>query len=85
MIEFIGIIGAICFSICAAPQALVCYKQGHAQGLNKLTLWLWFVGEVSTIVYVLETIGWDSILMSNYIINLLFLIIIIKFAYWERK
>lgn len=88
MTEFIaeisGWIGAICFSVCAIPQVIKCYKQGHAHGVDYLFLWLWFIGEVCMIGYTLILV--DSLqLLLNYIFNLLCLVVILKYRYFPTK
>jgi len=84
MIEIIGWIGAILFCLCGAPQAYSSYKQGHSRGLSHAFIWMWFLGEVLTLVYVLAKHGLDLPLVLNYLLNLLFLGIIIKYKYKER-
>lgn len=83
ILNTIGIIGAICFALCAFPQTLHSFKAGHSRGLSALFLWLWFTGEVLTIIYVLPS--WDYILLSNYLFNLLCLFVILYYKYFPRK
>lgn len=74
----LGIIGAVCFSLCAVPQAWQCYRQGHARGLSWAFLGLWTVGEVATMVYVFVEHA-DAILLANYAANLAALLVIITY------
>lgn len=79
---YIGWVGSILFSICAVPQAYTCYKQKHANGLSGVFIWMWFWGEILTIIYV-----WPSKnmpLLFNYIFNLACLLIIIYYKYNNR-
>ena len=81
--ETIGWIGAALFAICGLPQAIQCYHDGHARGLNWFFLGAWFFGEVLTIIYI-----WpkqDYPLLANYFANMCFLLVMLKFKIWERK
>lgn len=80
--EIIGWIGAILFSVCGLPQAWQCAKDGHARGLNWAFLLLWLGGEIFTIIYI-----WDKPdlpLKVNYMVNLLYLIVMIRYKLKER-
>jgi uncharacterized protein with PQ loop repeat len=81
--ETIGWIGSILFAICAIPQVLQCAKDGHARGLNSFFLGCWFFGELFTIVYIFPK--GDMPLLFNYILNLFFVVIMIRYKIWERK
>lgn len=80
--EIIGWMGAVLFAICGLPQAIQCYREGHANGLNWFFLLAWFFGEVLTIIYVWPKS--DYPLLFNYFLNLLFLIVIIRYKIWIR-
>lgn len=82
MIEFIGIIGAICFALCAAPTAWLAYKNGRT-GLDWGLLTIWLIGEILTMIYVAAT-TMDVILLGNYTANLVLLLVIIKFKAFPR-
>jgi uncharacterized protein with PQ loop repeat len=84
--ELIGWIGAACFALCALPQAIQCYKQKHANGLNNLTLILWLIGEILTILYVLDKGANDLLpLFFNYVVNILLLMVILYYKYFGRN
>lgn len=82
--EIIGWLGSICFSICAMPQSYISYKQGHSRGLSALTLVLWCVGEVLTLIYVWST-AFSLPLITNYLFNLGCLSVIITFRLFPRS
>ena len=84
MINIVGYVGGLLFAFCAAPQAYKCYKDGHSRGMTQATLWMWFFGEILTIWYVWESKGFDGPLMFNYFMNLVFVIFIMKYKYFER-
>ena len=81
--ELIGWTGAILFAICGLPQAIQCAREGHARGLNWFFLLAWFWGEILTIIYVWPKA--DYPLLFNYFLNLVFLLVIIRYKIWERN
>jgi uncharacterized protein with PQ loop repeat len=81
--EFIGWIGAICFSVCGVPQALMAYKNKHANGLSDSFLWLWWTGELATLIY---TIPLEALpLIVNYLFNIMCINIIIFYKYFGKN
>jgi uncharacterized protein with PQ loop repeat len=83
MLNVIGWLGSICFSICAIPQAVLSIKQGHSDGTSSLFLGLWLLGEVCTIAYVLPKL--DYPLLVNYIGNLACLLVILRYKIRPRS
>lgn len=82
MYDAIGWIGSILFAVCAIPQALQCYKQGHGVGLSWVFLLCWLFGELLTTVYIWPKQDWP--LLFNYAINLACLAIIIYYKLRPR-
>lgn len=81
MPELAGWLGTLCFSLCGVPQAVKCYREGRAEGLSSLFLWLWVAGELFSLVYVwYERFSYPLII--NYIFNLFLLFFILKYHYW---
>ena len=83
-IELIGWIGSILFCFCGAPQAWKSYKDGHSRGISHGFLWMWGLGEVLTLIYVILSLRLSLPLITNYVVNLIFITIIFKYKYWER-
>lgn len=82
-LEIIGWAGAILFAICSLPQAIQSIRDGHSRGLNWFFLLSWLMGEILTIIYV-----WpkqDIPLLTNYFLNMAFLLIIMKYKMFERS
>lgn len=85
--EVIGWIGSVLFAICALPQAIHTYKTKKSDDLSEIFLWLWFLGEVFTLGYIiLSDIAKSTFhapLYFNYIFNLilLFYLIYAKYSY----
>lgn len=83
MIEIIGWISAISFAICAIPQALQSFREGHSNGVNTLFLLFWMLGEVAGMVYVVMLGSYP--LIFNYLFNGVFLGVIIYFKLFPRR
>lgn len=79
MISFIGIIGSLMLALCGLPQAIQSIKTKSSAGVNSLFLWLWGIGEILLIIYVLKTSN-DFILLVNYLFNVLIIGVI---AYYK--
>jgi hypothetical protein len=82
---WLGWLGSICFSVCGVPQAIECHIAGHGKGLSHAFIWLWAVGEILTLIYVLSLTVSLAPLIFNYGFNLGTLIIIIRYKYWPRR
>ncbi len=76
MIELIGLLGSICFALCGVPAAWEAYKNKHCHFAWGF-LWLWAVGEILTLIYVLAVQEW--ILLLNYGVNLICIIILMYY------
>lgn len=82
--ETVGYIGAFLLAICALPQAVMSWRQGHSRGLSHGFLLSWYVGELCMLSFVIETVGPHGPLYYNYLLNAALLTIIVKYKYWER-
>lgn len=80
----LGWIGATLFALCGAPQAWHCYRNGNAHGLSVSFLLMWTVGEILTMVAVIQDapLGY---LLFNYVANLVFLGIIWYYKLFNRR
>lgn len=81
--ETIGWIGSALFAICGLPQAIQCAKDGHSRGLNWFFLLAWLGGEVLTTIYIWPKA--DYPLLANYVVNFVFLLVMLRYKIWERK
>lgn len=81
--ETLGWIGSLLLAFCGLPQAVKCYRDKHAIGLDWGFLVAWFTGELFTFVYILPKM--DLPLMVNYSANILFLCVIIYFKLFGAK
>lgn len=80
--EVLGWIGSLLLAICAVPQAVQSFRQGHSQGVTHSLLWLWAGGEVFTLAYVLQRADWP--LVVNYTANMVSLGVILWYKYKPR-
>jgi uncharacterized protein with PQ loop repeat len=85
MIEFIGLVGSVCFSISGVPQLVKSFKDGHSKGMSHGTLWLWIIGELAMLYYSYSKYPSDYILIGNYLFNLIIVSMIAKYKYAPRK
>ena len=84
LIEIIGWVGNACFMLSALPQAIMCYKQGHARGVSVGLLSLWFIGESLAMIYGFAK-DLPAPLLVNYACNFVFLCVIIFYKVFERR
>jgi uncharacterized protein with PQ loop repeat len=82
MIDLLGWVGSLCLGLCALPQAYHSWRTKSSAGLSLTFLLLWIVGEIATLAYILLTTA-QLPLIVNYTVNLICLLIIIK--YWKKK
>ena len=83
-LELIGWIGSVCLGICALPQAIQCYKEKHADGISHGLVWLWYIGELFTLIYIVLTNA-SIPLILNYSVNLLLLHVILYYKYVTKR
>ena len=81
--EIIGWIGSVLFAICGLPQAIQSYNEGHSDGLNWFFILPWLFGELFTLVYIFPK--GDMPLIFNYVLNLIFLLVILYYKVKPRK
>lgn len=83
MMTLISYFGALCFAICAIPQAYTCYRQGHCRGISPIFLTLWICGEISLLIYSLHLQNLP--LLLNYAANALSLSVIVFYKLSPRS
>lgn len=75
-------IGSILLALCGFPEAYKCYKEKNcAIGWPMLLMWL--VGEILLIIFAIQT--GQYILLVNYVANLSFLAVMIKYKIWYKR
>ena len=82
--ETIGWVGNSLLAICGFPQAMKSFKNGHSKGVSYWFLWTWFIGEMLAFTYHLGVS--DKVpQVLNYVLNLMFISVVIWFRHFERK
>lgn len=82
--ETIGWIGGMLLATCAFPQVIKVWRDGNADGMSHLNVWLWCFGEIFMLAYVLLQ-QFSFPLLLNYGLNLIFVLIIIYFKYFNKE
>jgi len=80
--EIFGTTGALFLALCTLPLSYTAIKSGKSE-INSGFLYLWTLGELFTLIYLLY-IG-ESIIIWNYIANLVLLIPVILYKIRPRK
>jgi len=75
--EKIGWLGAILFALCGLPQAIQSIQDGHSNGISWVFLLMWLVGELLTLYYVWKKDSKLLPLLFNYVLNIIFVGIIL--------
>lgn len=83
MIDALGWIGAVCFAVCGLPQLFQTWRTKNVKGISGWFLVLWFVGEVSTGIFV-STRTPEPALLFNYGFNFLVLVVLIC-LFWRYQ
>lgn len=83
MLETIGWIGGTALAFCGLPQAYKSWKEGHSDGLAWGMLILLFIGALGSLIYVLPL--WKIPLILNYVLNLVFVVIISYYKIRPRR
>jgi len=79
----LGWLGGILLALCALPQAVASYKQGHSAGISITFLFMWGLGELLVLLYVWPSQDWP--LIVNYAVNLVLIAIIARYRLWPRS
>jgi uncharacterized protein with PQ loop repeat len=85
MIETIGWIGGLLLAFCGLPMAIKSFRDGNSDGVSKLFLVMWLLGEIALLVYVLIKHGFDLPLVTNYLLNIAFISIIGYYVIKPRR
>jgi len=81
--EWLGWLGGVLLALCGLPQSIRSYLDGHSDGISWGLILLWFFGEIFTLLYVIPK--GHLPLIFNYVGNIIFVGIIIRYKIWPRK
>lgn len=83
-LEFLGWIGAACFSVCSLPQISLTLRTGRADGVSAAFLVLWLAGEVCMSVFMWQSGGLKMQLAANYVFNIVGICTILRYKIFPR-
>ena len=81
--EFFGWVGGFLLSVCGVPQAWKSYKDGNSKGISWSFIWMWFIGEIFLLIYVLPQLLYPLII--NYLFNIFIASIILWYKFFPRN
>lgn len=85
VLNSIGWIGAVLFSLCSVPQAWKIHRTKKTNDLSWCFLWMWLLGEIFSFLYVLgfnlQRGEYQYSILSNYLFNFVILCYIIFSKY----
>ncbi len=67
------------FAVCGLPLVWQCVVNRSAKDVNSVFLALWSIGEVCYVVQVMVDYGFVPWMMFNYLMNILFIAVILYF------
>lgn len=82
LFEICGWSGSLLLAFCGLPQAVQSWRTGSSAGVNWGLIWMWGVGEVLAMIYILPRM--DLPLLFNYAANIVFLSVIAYYKVWPR-
>ena len=85
MTQLFGSISVFMFIVASLFQAIKSLSDGHSKGISHVSIWALIVGYTGMIIYVVDNIGWDLLLMTSYFGQLACWLLIAKYKYFERN
>lgn len=85
VVNDLGFVGAALLAFCALPQLIMTIKDGHAYGMSILFLLAWYLGEIFTLIYIVDKIGIEGPLFLNYAANTAMLTVIMYYKLFPRR
>ncbi len=85
MIESLATIAQFLFLFGTISQVRKCVRDGHADGLSHGLIWQLIVGFFVMIIYTVEALNANPILLLGYVGQLLLFSIIVKYKYRPRQ
>ncbi len=83
-VEIIGWLGSILLALCGLPQAIHSFKTKSSEGLTWSFIFMWLVGEVFTLIYIVSKSNVAPLLI-NYCLNIIFLSVILYYKILPKK
>lgn len=77
IILVLGWIGAVLLAGCGIPQAIKAYRTKHVDDLSALFLWMWVLGEVLVLLYIVWNDYTQWPLIFNYGVNIIVIVFLL--------
>lgn len=84
MIQYLATLAQILFLSGTLDQARKCRRDGNADGLSHGLIWQLIAGFAVMVVYTIEVLDGNAILLLGYVGQLSLFGIIVKYKYWPR-
>lgn len=81
--ETLGWISAILLAACGLPQCIKSFREKSSLGVSVMFIWMWFLGEILGLAYVLYK--GDMPLILNYSFNTIFTSVILYYYCFPKK
>ena len=85
MLELLGLLGGLCFSISSIPMAYKTLKLGRVEFIPPSSLWAVFIGAILMLSYLTIKNGFDIIVMFDYFLTIFGFGIVLFYYYFSRK
>lgn len=82
--QFIGFLYSFLFAACYIPQAVSIFKNKSSKNVSVWTYWFCEMGYILAIIYTLSEIGFEKVLLTNYISGLFLCSMTIFMYYWYK-
>ena len=73
MLELLGLLGGLCFSISSIPMAYKTLKLGRVEFIPPSSLWAVFIGAILMLSYLTIKNGFEIIVMFDYFFDYLWI------------
>ncbi len=83
MIQTIGYIGSLAYTLSGLPQAILSIKNGHSKGVSREFVLLSIIGSSLSLVYAFSR--GDYVLLLNFGANIIVWGTVLKYSYFERS
>lgn len=84
MFKLLGSISVVMFILASAFQARKSVRDGHSRGVSHGSIWTLIFGFTFMTMYVIREVGWDLLLISSYLGQLISWLVIARYKYIER-
>lgn len=84
-IDIIGTIGGVLLAYSNIPQIVMFFRSGHAEGISKASTWLWLVGMVCRVAYMIHVSGYDTIVLAPYGFASICCVITFYYLYFPKE